>query len=176
MEKIRGFEIAYDELIDLSDMPEKKTRRRPNFFDILFVVLILAVAATAWFLSHRETATAETRPRTYMVELVDMEKPVAESIQVGAAVRDNVKNLDMGVVTAVEVVPSTVMVLDEEAEVIRQAVRPDRYNVHVTIQAETLETATSVETAGGYVLRVGGAVSCTVGGTTGSGYILVVER
>lgn len=34
------------------EMEQKKTRRHPNFFDILIIVLLLAVVAVAYFLSH----------------------------------------------------------------------------------------------------------------------------
>ena len=111
-----------------------------------------------------------------MVELLDFQENMLDSIQPGDKVTDNVKNLPMGTVTAVEVLPSQIQVLDEENGIIRQAERPGRYTLNVTIQAETVETETSIETVGGYVLRVGSFTSCTAGGTTGSGYILTVER
>ncbi len=158
-------------------MEETKKRRRPNLFDILFIVLILAVAAVAWYVSREDgQIQAETRTRTYLLELSDMDESMARYVAVGDKVKDNVKNFDMGAVTAIEVVQATGQVVDEEARVVRQSPREDRVLILLTVEAETTETNTTVSTVGGYSLRVGKSVSCTVGQLTSPGYILAVER
>ena len=158
-------------------MEETKKIRHPNVFDILFIVLILAVAAGAWYVSRdEEEVQVETRTRTYLLELTDMEDEMAQYVSVGDTVKDNVKNAVMGTVTNVEVIQATAQVLNEETEIIQDSPREGRIVIHLTVEAETTETGIAVSTVSGYTLRVGKSVSCTVGQLTSPGYILAVER
>jgi hypothetical protein len=156
---------------------QETTRRRPNFFDLLFIVLILAVALVAYVLSHGQLGgTTDTTTRTYLVELPDLQPGMADCVSVGDTVTDNVKNYDVGTVTEVQVIPATATAFDEENGIYRQVALDDQINLMVTIQAETTETDTAVETVSGYTLRTGTSVSLTIGQLTAAGYILTVER
>ncbi len=157
-------------------MDTVKKRRRLNLFDVLFVVIILILVVVAYLLSHGGFSRQETITRSYLLELADLPEEMQDGISVGSRVEDNITNYDLGTVTAIEVVPSTGPVLDEGARTIRQAVNPDRVTLLLTIQADTVETAVTVETVSGYPLRVGRSVSCTAGSLTASGYILAVDR
>lgn len=158
-------------------MEQKQTRRRPNFFDILFILLILAVAAAAYLLSHGGGKTQQTAVvRSYVLELENLQEGMDSYLAVGDPVTDNVKNYDIGTVTKVEVQPYTGSVLDETAGVIKQAPIEGKISLLVTIEAETVEDADSIDTVSGYTLRTGTSVSCTIGQLTAAGYILLVER
>ena len=157
-------------------MEPKKTRRRPNFFDILFVLLIVAVAAAAYLLSHNGSSQANTVRRAYVVEMNGLQEGMEDYVAPGDAVTDNVKNYDIGTVTKVEVIPYTIPVLDEEAGVLRQVPVEGQISLHLTIEADTVETDNSINTVSGYTLRTGVAVSCTAGQLSSAGHILSVQR
>lgn len=155
----------------------EKKRKHPNFIDIAFLLLIAAVALAAYFISHQDSeAVNQTTMRSYVVELSDLDPSMSEYVAVGDAVTDNVKNYALGTVTAVEVVPYTMDVMDEEAGVYREAEVPNRISLQITIEAATLETDKQITTDSGYVLQVGGAISCTAGVLSGPGHIIALDR
>lgn len=152
-------------------------RKHPNFFDIIFLVLIAAVALTAYVLSHQESAAvAETTLRSYVVELSALKPEMANCVAVGDSVTDNVKNYAIGTVTKVEVLPHTVYTIDENAGIIRETEVPEIITLYVTIEAQTIEGKTQITTDSGYQLQVGARISCSVGSLTGSGYIVGLQR
>ena len=152
-------------------------RKHPNFIDIAFIFLLVAVAAVAYFLSHQEADPTETTiQRTYVLELTDLPENATQYVQVGDAVTDNIKNYAMGTVTAIETAPETTNLFDKEAKVHRDSEVPGKITLYVTVVADTLETESQVNTASGYNLRVGNRVSCTLGQLTASGYIVVLDR
>lgn len=155
----------------------EKKRKHPNFIDIAFILLIAAVALTAYFLSHRSSAnTIQTVPRTYVIELNNLEPHMADCVSVGSAVTDNVKNYAMGTVTAVEAMPYTISSINEDEGKYVQSEVPGKITLHVTVQAETIEDAKGISTDTGYSLRIGTSVSCTINSLTASGYIINLER
>ena len=153
----------------------EKKKRRPNLIDIVFLLLIVGVVMVAYFLIHGSDVE-NTVTRSYVVELTDLYPDMADAVSVGDSVTDNVKNYDMGTVTAVEVTPYTVVALDEANGIYRETEVPGKITLLLTIEAETTETEQTISTASGYELRVGTSVSCTVSGLTGSGYIIGLER
>ena len=153
-----------------------KTRKHPNFFDILIILLLVLVAAAAYFVSHRDSTAQEVVMRTCTIELADLEERMAGSVAVGDQVTDNIKNYEIGTVTAVEAQPYTQGVVDEENAVLRQQPTPGRIRLLVTVECATVEGEKEIATTSGYTLRTGTAVSISAGQLTGTGYILYVER
>lgn len=154
----------------------KKTKKHPNFFDILIILLVLLVAVAAYFLSHRDGGQGSVVTRSYTIELMDLEEHMLDAVAVGDEVTDNVKNYEMGTVTAVESYPYKVSVVDEETGMTRQVETPGRYVLLLTVECPTVETEKEINTVSGYTLRTGTAVSCSVGELTSAGYILSLER
>ena len=155
----------------------EKKKRHPNWIDIAFIVLLIAVVAVAYVLSHSDsTATVETVKRSYVVELTNLDPNMADCLAVGDRVTDNVKNYDLGTVTALEVSPYETLCMDEESGSMRLTQVPDKITLLVTIEADTTETAQQIATASGYTLRVGTSVSCTIGQLTAAGYIIGLDR
>ena len=157
-------------------MDTAKKHRQLNLFDVLFVLLILIFVIVAYMLSHGGISRQETITRNYLLELADLPDGMQDSVSIGCQVEDNVKNYELGIVTAIEIIPSTGSVLDEETRTIQQAVKPDQLTLLLTIQVDTVETEDTSDTVSGYPLRVGRFVSCTAGSLTASGYILAVDR
>lgn len=155
----------------------EKKKKRPNFIDIIFVLLVLGVILVAWFLIHgSQGASADTVTRSYVVELLELNPDMADYLAVGDKVKDNIKNYDIGIVTNVEEIPAIATVVDEETGVIRVAEIPGKITLVVTIEAQTVETEKAISTVSGYDLRIGTAVSCTIGRLTASGYIIGMDR
>lgn len=155
----------------------KNKRKHPNFFDIIFVVLIVAVALAAYALSHRESAAvAETTLRSYVVELAGLEPEMADCVAVGDSVTDNIKNYSIGTVTNVEVRPQTTYAPDEEAGIIRETEVPGKINLYVTVEAQTIDGEKQITTDSGYVLQSGKTISCSLGSLTSGGYIVELQR
>lgn len=155
----------------------EKRRLHPNFFDILFLVLILAVAVVAYLLSHSsDTRGKEVITRTYRLELEYLQEDMADCVAVGDAVTDNIQNYDLGTVTAMEVVPYTASVNNEEAGTVDQVPVEGYISLWLTVEVDTVETDSAITTVSGYDLRTGKAVSCSVGMLTSAGYILAVEE
>lgn len=158
-------------------MEQKKQRRHPNFFDIIFVVVILAVAVAAYLISHDSgTRGQATVSRSYILELTQLQEGMESCVAVGDTVTDNIKNYEIGTVTDIQVVPYTSAATDEEAGVVKQAAMQGYISLQLTIEADTVETESEISTVSGYTLRVGASVSCTVGSLKGSGYILQLDR
>lgn len=155
----------------------KQTKKHPNFFDILIILLVLLVAVAAYFLSHRDGAAGkEIVTRSCTIELMDLDTRMAETVAVGDTVMDNIKNYEIGTVTAVESYPYEVGVVDEAAGVTRQVVSPGRIVLLLTVECDTVETEKEINTVSGYTLRTGTSVSISAGELTAAGYILSLER
>lgn len=155
----------------------KNKGKHPNFVDIIFVILILAVALVAYALSHQESAAVnETTPRSYVVEFAGLDPEMADCLAVGDAVTDNVKNYAIGAVTNIDIQPYIVYTTNEEAGIIQETEYPGKVNLYVTIEAQTIEGEKQITTDSGYVLQTGAFASCSIGSLTCGGYIVALER
>lgn len=156
----------------------KRIKFKWNFWDGAVIVLILAVVVAAYMLSHggKLDTREEVITRSYTIELNDLHEEMLDCVHVGDRVVDNIRNYNMGTITDMEVVSYTVGVTDEEAGIIRQQPLPDRYCLILTIEADTIETETDVQTVSGYNLKTGLSISCTINELSSGGYILTVER
>lgn len=158
-------------------MEEQKKRRRINFFDIVIVLVLLLAVAAAYLLTHRnDSPAAVVVPRTYQVELPELEEGIEQYVSVGDPVTDNIKNYGAGTVKSIEVRPCVTDVLDEETGVLRRSPVEGQITLVLTIEADTVETDKSIETTGGYTLRTGAGASLTAGSMSAAGYILAVSR
>ena len=157
-------------------MEETKKRRRPNLFDILIIVLVLAAVAVAYILSHDGFSQKTVTTRSYLLELADLPQGMEDSVHVGDTVTDNIKNYEIGTVTGIELIPSTNQVLDEDGGVFRPAPVDGLVTLLLTIEVPTVETEQSIDTVSGYTLRVGAQTSCSVGALRAAGYIVALDR
>lgn len=152
-------------------------KKHPNFIDIILIVLILAVAAVAYLISHRGGGDVQTLiPCTYTIEVSELNEDMASCVKVGDALVDNVRHYAIGTVTKVEVVPYTVSVPDETAGVIRAVEVPGKINLLLTVEVQTVQNESSIYTESGYLIRIGTEVSCAGGSMYCVGRIIDIER
>ncbi len=154
----------------------ERKKFRVSGIDVVFVVLILAVVLGAYWLIHRDGGDAVPRKRSYVIELTELDASMADAVAVGDTVTDNVKNYHMGTVTDVTVTAAVADVLDEESGILREAEVPGKITLLVTVEADTTETDQTITTTGGFDLRIGTSVSCSVGGLTATGFIVGLDR
>ena len=154
-----------------------KKRKRPNWIDIAFLVVIAAVALAAYLISHQNSeAVASTVTRSVVIEITEVAPEAANTIAAGDVAKEITKNQVLGTVTSVEVAPMYEEVFDEDAGICRRAEVPGKATLLVTIQADTLETPDQISAASGFPLRIGTGVMCTIGGFYGTGHIVGVDR
>ena len=154
-----------------------KKIKRPNFIDIAFLVVIAAVALAAYFVSHQDSeAVASTVERNVVIEITEVAPEAADAIVSGDVATEITKNQILGTVTSVEVTAMYEEVFDEESGICRRAEVPGMVTLLVSIEADTLENDSQISSAGGFPLRIGTGVMCTIGGFYGTGHIVGVER
>ena len=156
-------------------MEEKTFRIRPNFFDIVLVVLVIAAALGAYLISHGGD-DGEKAQRSYKVTLMGVADQNVDSVAIGDTVIDKVKNLEMGVVTDIEIEPATTTQLDKEAMILREVPMEGYSSVILTIETTTVESEYSINTTSGYLVRVGVEVYCSAGSLVAGGYLTEIER
>ena len=156
---------------------KKGFKWRPNLFDIVIVLIILAVGAVL-YLMLRPTASSvvQTTPMRYTVEMLNLPEGTHELMHVGDQVIDSSKNYAMGTVVDIQVMPYTVDADDRENNVTRQAPVPGYETVWLTLEANMVVTDSSITTEGGYLVRVGLSTKTKGDNYAATGYIVAIER
>ncbi len=169
-------------------MDKKKIGWKPNFFDILLAVLVLAaivglVAFRAWRsrpTGGDSTDEPEQWPRDavvrYTVELNEMPLEAAQAIKPGDELIERSLSKTVGMVESVEVRLSRTVVRDQNTGEQYYTEIPERYTAVIVLTAEAKENASNFTTNNGLVVRVGTYVQMTGTGYSGTGFIVRVER
>ncbi|MCJ7856764.1 DUF4330 domain-containing protein [Lachnospiraceae bacterium NSJ-143] len=150
-------------------------RRRINVFDIVIVIIILAVAFVGYKYLHREKI-GETKTIRYTFELIDNYEGFSELINVGDDITDNVKNYYMGKVVEVKAEPYKKLVNDTVTGSVKESAVPGRERDIITVEAEVTEGGSDLKVNGYYTVKVGLEVAVKGNGYAGRGYILDIER
>ena len=160
-------------------MPDKR-KWKPNLFDIVFIVIVLAAA---WFIigifrpsGSSEASSSTTQTVTYTVEFSDMYYEGAYRIAPGDVLIDNVENRLLGTVVSVELVPSTK--LERNAMTGERIITeyPGRLTAITTIAAEATVTEDQITLTSGFIIRVGTRVSANGPLYYAVGFIVNMER
>lgn len=156
-----------------------KRKWKINIFDIVIIAIVLVIAVLFLYFTTFKGQSAgsnESSVVTYMIELRDISKNVADKIQVGDALSDSVKKNDLGVVQSVRIVPYTTLgQVTETGEYILSEV-PDRYTAILVVESPAVETDSSITVGSGFVIRCGTSVGAVGPGYIGIGTILTIER
>jgi len=162
-------------------MGEKKgIWRYLNLFDIVAIVVIVALACVFVLLERQSAAAEETDTGsgtvTYVVEFMAMENGSEAFIQPGDRLVDKVKKYEMGNVVSVEITDAREQTHNFEEGSMTEAVRTTGKDAYVTVRAACTETDRAITVGGGFTVRVGKRVSVRGPGYFGTGYIVDVVR
>ena len=158
----------------------QKFKWKINLFDIIIILIILAVGAFAlwYFYKPADASNASVSADgtvTYIAEFTDLPKNTADLIKSGDLLTDNVQKKTVGTVKSVEVFPFTISTKDYETGNMFDSVVPDKYAAKVTIEAPCTENEKEIQ-VDGYTVRVGNEISFVGPGYSGVGYIISIER
>ena len=156
-------------------MENQRLKIKPNFFDLVVLVLLIGAVAAAWGLSHRDQFVRQTH-HTYQLSLWGVPEEDAGLVAVGDTVTDLAGELPMGTVTAIGTEPTKGDVPDPETLTVRREAVSGVVTLVLTIDAGTTEEAFGVTTTGGYAIRTGNRVHCLAGDLETDGTITWMER
>ncbi len=148
-----------------------------NWMDaLILLVLIAAVAAGGYFLSHRSRQSSMIEDKTVdiMVELTSKEEDFARRPQVGDVVVIGEKEKMETVVTKVEVNPAKTISYDTLNGKITEGEVPNRFDILLTLRGSGTESGQTVEINGNAV-RVGMGATVKNKNWAGYGFILAVD-
>lgn len=158
---------------------KKKGRSLFNVFDIVLIVIAVALAAVI-FLSRGSSSALTLEPRSvtvhYTVEIRELDQDFRDVVAPGDAVMDRIKKYNIGTVESVSYGEAVRSVEDFEAGIKRLAPVPGclRMDIAITAQATVSDSAITVD--GGYDVRVGAEANIATPGFSGTGVIIAVER
>lgn len=158
-------------------MENKKTKKISfNFFDIIIVILIVALAAGVCFIKIRSSNdSGETKTVEYTIELNDLTTDPSDIIKQGDELTDKIKKNTMGNVKSFEVTHMEKYGIDADGSNVLSEV-PDLYMAEIVVEAECTESDSDITTTGGYKIKVGQSVNILGPGYTGSGYVVGINR
>lgn len=152
-----------------------KKKFKINFFDIVIVIVVIAIGAVVYAMTNKEVVQ-ETKTIRYTIELVNQNEGFTENINVGDDIYDNIKNYYMGKVVSVEAVPYKKLISDSENGRVLESTIDGRETAILVLEANVTENGPDFKVGGSYVVKAGKEVAVKGKGYAGEGYILTVER
>lgn len=154
----------------------KKKKFRINIFDVVIVVIVLALAVGLYAFTHRGKVAQQTKKITYLVELRNLPEGFTNLISEGDKLTDNVKNYYMGKVLKVETVPYVTFSNDIPNVQVKEVAVEGRENAIITVEADVIESDMDFKLSSGFTVKGGLEANVKGRGYAGSGYILEIER
>lgn len=151
-----------------------KVRDLFNLFDI--VVLVVAVLLAAILVLFSRGAGKEQTTVIYTVEFTNMQNGSASLIQPGDSLVDRVKKFDLGKVLSVEVGPTYTQRNDQLEGGARDVASQTLQTATVVIEAPATETEQDLLVSGGFLIKIGTAVSAKGPGYSCYGTVLKIEK
>ncbi|MBO5305151.1 MAG: DUF4330 family protein [Clostridia bacterium] len=160
----------------------KKKRGKFNSVDILFVVLLVAVLFTVFFLinpfstnifggNEREVVLE------YTVEIEYVEASLADNVKLGDEAISAVNKTSLGRVSAIKNdILYAEAYYNSEADTVSMKEYPDRYNVQVTITSDAIFEEGKGYTVKGTRIAVGGQYSIMFPNYLGGGYCISMRE
>lgn len=155
-------------------------RLRLNLFDIILLIVAVAVAGGLLWFSTRSSQNDQQTPTASTVEYTvlfrRMTPGTSQLIQVGDSLVDTIKNYQLGTVLSIDIQPAVTQVLNQESKTYVDAVVEGYDDVYLTVSASCTQTDDSILVDGGYDLRVGQTTYVRGPGYMGSGPVISIER
>lgn len=158
-----------------------KFRLRLNLFDSIVLILALAVGAfLLWNALKPDPAakgpSSETSTVRYTVRFQKWKPGDSALIQLGDKLTDNIKNLELGKVVAVQAVPSQTVLLDEDSRAFVLATIQGYEDVLVTVESPAAMAKDAVVLGDGYRLWVGATAYIRGSGYMATSSVISIER
>ena len=160
-------------------MKKRKENRSRRFtvLDGIIILVILAVIGIGiyWIAAEKTPVSAEnTVPITFTVELKGLKDVYASNIHVGDTVIDSVTKKTIGTVAAVETLPHTDFLLNQENGVIEEKAYPGQATVLLTVAGDAVLGGLGY-TIDGYRVAIGVLHHLQLPHFLGSGYCIGVQ-
>lgn len=151
-----------------------------NFFDIIIIVLVIALAmGFVWFQkrgSASDDAAGGTQMVQYQVEITGITENTGDLITAGDTIVDKIKKQEMGKVVSSEIYAMQKETVNMETGDTLYSDVPGQYSALITIETECSDTGSALVAASGYQVRVGTDVSILGPGYGGGGFVVDVMR
>jgi hypothetical protein len=149
---------------------------RPNLFDLVIIVLGVAVMAAIILVMRFSNATlGETVSMEYVIELQNLPEGTWENVQIGDTITDNVWNMELGTVVSVSTEPQTRSMGDTAGTHVYQSEVPGYENILIRLRSNMTDSESELATTSGFTLRVGTSVSAVGPCYAGSGYVTIID-
>lgn len=160
-------------------MNKKKENRSRRFtvLDGIIILLILAVIGVGIYFIAADKAPVSsetTVPITFTVELKGIKDAYTGNIRVGDTVIDSVTKKTIGTVAAVETLPHTEYIVNQESGVIEEKTYPGQATVLLTVSGDAVLGALGY-TIDGYRVAIGVLHYLQLPQFLGSGYCIGVQ-
>lgn len=160
---------------------ENKSGRRIsfNFFDIIIIVLVIALAAGFIWFQKRDSSSGDAagmQKVQYQVEITNLTADMSELIKAGDTIVDKIKKQEMGKVVTAEVYPMKKAAVNMQTGDTLYSDLPDEYSALITLETECRDTGSALASDSGYQVRVGTDVSILGPGYGGGGFVVNVMR
>lgn len=157
-----------------------KFRLRLNLFDGIILVLALAVGALVIWSALKPRAASPEAPSvsTYRYTVCFQRWPAGDSrlLQAGDQLMDSTKNYPLGQVVDFEVVPSEILILNQETRRYELTPVPGYEDIYVTVESTGTEREDEIVLGGGFSLRAGVTAYIRGAGYMAAGPITGVQR
>ena len=155
-------------------------RLKLNLFDMIVILLAVAVGAVLLWSRLKPAASGATGPSAsameYTIRLQKVREGTGALIHQGDALEDVVKNYALGQVVSVTVMPATSSIVNEETETYVTAQIPGYEDVELVVSSTAVYGEEKITLGSGYELRVGQKIYVRGPGYLGSGEVWAIER
>lgn len=159
---------------------QPKFRLRLNLFDVIVVILALAVGVFLLWNAARPAVADPNAPAAttirYTIRFQKMLEGSSALVQPGDLLEDMVKNYEMGHVVSATSMPASRLILNQQEKRFVMAPIPGYEDADVVVESTATGSDGQLLVGTGYEIKVGAVVYLRGPGYMGSGVITDIER